>query len=99
MLVAVAVDGFRTFRKVSPYLGCRGQILQRTAERLDRQPVVIAALANGRKRLLPGDIAAPRHAAIILREMDVDDVLAIARIGADRVGLLDIGMESVVHRL
>src|SRR5690606_7910960 len=96
--VAFAVDCLGTFGEIAPDLGGGSEILQTAAEGFDGEPIVIAALADGGEGFLPGNVASPRHAAVVLRNMDVDDVPAVPCKGADRVGLFDIGVERVVHR-
>ena len=74
MLVAVAIDRLRALGKIAPDLRGGSEILQPAAERFDGQPVVIAALADRREGLGPRDVAAPGNAAIVLGDVDMDDV-------------------------
>src|SRR5690606_27131943 len=97
--VAVAVHGVWTFGEIAPDLGGGGEILQRASEGFDGQPAVIAAGADRREGPAPGDMAAARHTAVVLGDVYMHDVSDVAREGADGIGFLDIGVESVVHRL
>src|SRR5262249_22057692 len=85
--------------EIAPDLGGGRQILQAAAEGFNGEPAVIAAPADRRECLAPRDVAAPWHAAIILRYMDMNDVSRMFLVRADRIGFLDIGVKGVVHSL
>src|SRR6185369_16867466 len=90
---AFLVDLLRIREEVAPDLGRRRELDQASAKRLDGQPAVVL---NGFQRLERRgeiDMAAPRRAAVVLRDMDVVNRLRMLGDGADRVLLLDVAME------
>src|SRR6185295_204696 len=97
VLVAVAVHRFRAFGEIAPNLCGGGKVLQAAAEGFDGEPAVVAAPADPREGLSPWNVAAPGNATVVLGDVDVDDVLRMFGKGGDRIGLLDVGVEGVVH--
>jgi len=81
--------------QLAPDLRGGGQVRQEVAERLDRQPAVIADVAQRRERAVPGNAARSRYAAVVLRDVHVRDPRAGPADRGGRILLFDVRVEGV----
>src|SRR6185503_4949533 len=89
------IDFLGRWEEIAPHPRRRGKLGKATAERLDRQPVVVAQRPERRDRLADARLPLARGAAVVLADVDVAELARGPRRAhrRDRVLFLDIGVE------
>src|SRR5260370_2742892 len=96
-IMAELIDLVRVREKVSPHAGRRGHAGKQASERLAYVPTLVSAVLQRLESRRPGNVALAWRAARVLRCVHMFDRPQIWRDHANRILLLDVGVEGVIE--